>query len=123
MRPAAARKAAMSGLQNYDSEIHALEQRIGRLALLCGADLSHPEVVIGLIKGNFSGCLRRDTVAPQHRDELRALLMMKYKIEVSCIDAIGAAECAQLIAEQDERLRRRGFPPQSIESGSSNAEE
>jgi hypothetical protein len=40
--------------------------------------------------------------------------MMKYQIEVNCIDTIGAAECAQLIAEQDERLRRSGFPPRSI---------
>ncbi len=104
----------MSGLHNYDGEIHALEERIGRLALLCGADLSHPEIVIGLIKGNFDVCSHREAVAPEHLNELRALLMMKYQIEVNCIDTIGAAECAQLIAEQDERLRRSGFPPRSI---------
>ena len=109
----------MSGLQHYDSEIHELEKRIGRLALLCGADLSRPAVVIGLIKGNFSVCSSQNKVAPEHREELRALLMMKYRIEASCIDSIGAADCAKLISEQDERLRRSGFPPQSIERGPS----
>lgn len=104
----------MSESQHYDSQIHALDERIGRLALLCGADLSRPEVVVGLIKGNFSVCSHRDDVAQQHREEIRALLMMKYRIEVSCINAIGATDCAKLISEQDERLRRGGFPPQSI---------
>lgn len=105
----------MSGLHSYDTEIHALEQRIGRLALLCGADLSRPEIIIGLIKGNFSACSHQGAATHEHQKELRALLMMKYQIESSCIDAIGTEQCAQLIAEQDERLRRNGFPPQSME--------
>lgn len=105
----------MSGIHNYDIEIHALEERIGRLALLCGADLSRPEIIIELIKGNFSVCSHQEAVANEHKKELRALLMMKYKIEVNCIDSIGTAQCAQLILEQNERLRRSGFPPQSIE--------
>lgn len=109
----------MSGLEHYDSEIHALEKRIGRLALLCGVDLPRPAVVIGLIKGDVSVCSRQSAVASEHREERRALLMMKYQIEVSCIDSIGAADCAKLIFEQDERLRRSGFPPQSIERGQS----
>lgn len=104
----------MTGIEHYDNQIHALDERIGRLALLCGADISCSEVVVGLIKGDFNACSLRNSVPQEHREELRALLMLKYRIEVSCIDSIGAAECAQLIAEQDERLRRRGFPPQSI---------
>lgn len=109
----------MSGLHNYDSEIHALDERIGRLALLCGADISRPEAVVGLIKGNFGVCSRQEASALDHQKELRALLMMKYRIEVGCIDSIGAADCAKLIAEQDERLRRSGFPSESIERGAS----
>jgi hypothetical protein len=101
-------------IHNYDEQIGAVEARIGRLALLCGADLSRPEVVIGLIKGNFAVCGRDVGVDPVHRDELRALLMLKYDIKASCVDSIGTADCARLMAEQDEKLRRRGFPPQAI---------
>lgn len=104
----------MSGLEHYDEEIEALDKRIGRLALLCGADLSRHEVVIGLIKGNTAVCEHVQQVAPGQREELRALLMMKYRIEASCVDAIGAEQCARLIAEQDDKLRRHGFPPQSL---------
>ena len=104
----------MSGLEHYDEEIEALDKRIGRLALLCGADLSRHEVVIGLIKGNMAVCEHAQQIAPGHREELRALLMMKYRIEASCVDAIGAEQCARLIAEQDDKLRRHGFPPQSL---------
>ncbi|HEX2493752.1 MAG TPA: hypothetical protein VHK24_08245 [Steroidobacter sp.] len=104
----------MSKLQHFEDNIHALDERIGRLALICGADLTKSETVVYLIKGHFETCTRGDAISAQHRDELRALLMMKYKIEMSCIDAIGAEDCARLIFEQDERLRRSGFPPESL---------
>ena len=104
----------MSGLQHYDEQIEELDRRIGRLALLCGADLSRRDVVVGLIRGQFEQCEHADALAAPHRAELRALLMLKYKIEVSCIGDLGAEHCAQLIAEQDEKLRRRGFPPQTL---------
>lgn len=104
----------MSGLQHYDEQIEELDRRIGRLALLCGADLSRHEVVVGLIKGNAASCDHAGSVAPEHRAELRALLMLKYRIEASCVDALGAEQCAQLIAEQDDKLRRSGFPPQTL---------
>lgn len=104
----------MTGLQHYDSEIHALDQRIGRLALVCGVNLSDRMVVVAIIKGDFSHCSHRDKVAQEHREELRALLMMKYRIEAGCIHAMGAKECSRLVAEQDERLRRAGFPPHTI---------
>ncbi|MFT3930363.1 MAG: hypothetical protein QM709_08720 [Spongiibacteraceae bacterium] len=107
----------MSGLHNYDSEIHALDERIGRLAILCGVDISRAENVMGLIKSNFAVCMNRDAAALEHQKELRALLVMKYHIEVSCINSIGAAECAKLISQQDEQLRRSGFPPQSVSGG------
>lgn len=104
----------MSGLQHYDEQIEELDRRIGRLALLCGADLSQREVVVRLIKGNTATCEHAASVAPEHRAELRALLMMKYRIEMSCVDSLGAEHCAKLIAEQDDKLRRSGFPPQAL---------
>jgi hypothetical protein len=38
--------------------------------------------------------------------------MMKYKIETSCIDALGAEQCAKIIRDEDQRMQRLGFPPQ-----------
>jgi len=49
----------MSELEHYDREIYELDQRIGRLALICGADLSRSAVVAGLIKGQFDVCAHR----------------------------------------------------------------
>lgn len=103
----------MSELEHYDREIYELDERIGRLALACGADLSKREVVIGLIKGQFEGCTHTGALSKARQAELRALLMLKYKIEASCVDAMGVADCARVIAEQDGRLRQRGFPPES----------
>lgn len=103
----------MSELEHYDREIYELDQRIGRLALACGADLSRHEVVVGLIKGDFESCAHTDALSKLRLAELRALLMLKYKIEASCLDAIGVADCSRLVSEQDARLRRRGFPRES----------
>ncbi|OFZ73237.1 MAG: hypothetical protein A2W04_00495 [Betaproteobacteria bacterium RBG_16_64_9] len=48
-------------------------------------------VVVGLIKGRFEVCTRSDALSKARREELRALLMLKYKVEASCVDALGAA--------------------------------
>lgn len=101
----------MSGLEHYDEELYALDQRIARLALACGADLARQDVVIGLIKGHWDLCAQAQHVPARTREELRALLMLKYRIEVSCVDALGADDCRRLIATQEERLARRGLPP------------
>jgi hypothetical protein len=110
----------MSELEHYDQEIYALDERIGRLAQICGADLSRTEVVVALIKGRYDFCARSDALAKVKREELRGLLMLKYRIEASCIDAIGVEECGRMIVEQDERVLRRGFAPQNLPDSSSH---
>lgn len=104
----------MTGLEHFDQEIYALDQRIGQLALVCQVDVSRPEVVVGLIKRHYELCAHGAEMDPHRRDELRALLMLKYQIEASCIDALGTDDCRRLIVAQDEKLRRRGFPPQAL---------
>ncbi len=101
----------MTGLEHYDEELYALEQRLGRLALACGADLSREDVVIALIKGRWDLCPRAAHVPERTREELRALLMLKYRVEASCVDSLGAEDCRRLIAEHDEKLRGCGFGP------------
>ncbi|HNB00397.1 MAG TPA: hypothetical protein PLK61_01220 [Nitrosomonas sp.] len=94
------------GRNHFDKELFELDERIGRLAIACGVDIAQKNTIVSLIKGNYSVCLQGDN---PRRQELRGLLMLKYHIEESCIDAIGANECAQLIDDEEARLRQRGF--------------
>jgi len=103
----------MSDLEHYDRELYEIDERLGRLALLCGADLSRPEIVVGLIKGQFQVCTRPDALDLARREELRALLMLKFKIAAECAETFGSEECARIIDEQDARLRQRGFTAES----------
>ena len=96
----------MSGLEHFDREILALDERIGRLALACGTDLRDNKVVVALIKGDFSSCHRPET---PKLPELRALLMLKYGIQEHCIASLGAGECLRIVEETHEKLRRRGI--------------
>ena len=104
----------MSELEHFGREIYELDERIGRLALMCGADISRSAVVAALIKGQFDICEHKNELSRAKLDEIRGLLMLKYKIEASCVDDLGVAHCEQLIAEQDIRLSNRGFPPEAL---------
>jgi hypothetical protein len=90
----------------YDRELYAIDVRINRLAIACGADLKQKDVIVSLIKGNYAVCRAGDN--PKRR-ELRGLLMLKYKIEESCIEDLGGAECLKIIENEDERLKKHGF--------------
>ncbi|MBK7665482.1 MAG: hypothetical protein IPJ21_18490 [Sterolibacteriaceae bacterium] len=81
----------MSELEHYDREIYELDQRIGRLALACGADLSRHEVVVGLIKGHFESCAHTDALSKSRLAELRALLMLKSLLSKTAYD-VGSSE-------------------------------
>ena len=104
----------MSELEHFDREIYELDERIGRLALICGADISRSAVVAALIKGQFDICAHKSGLSRAKLEEIRGLLMLKYKIEASCVDDLGVERFDHLIAEQDIRLRKRGFPAQSL---------
>jgi hypothetical protein len=96
-----------NGLEHFDREIYAIDERIGRLALACGVSLDERANVVALIKGNFTVCRAESNPA---RHELRALLMMKYQIEERCLATLGDAQCLRLIADGEARLRERGLP-------------
>ena len=96
----------MSGLEHYDREIYALDERINRLAISCGIDIKQKDIIVSLIKGNYSVCTRGNN---PKREELRGLLMIKYDIQKHCIDSLGVNKCSQIIDEVDEKLRKRGF--------------
>lgn len=102
----------MSRMTRYDDELLALDTRIRRLGIACGLDPARTDTVVALIKGNFDVC-RAGTAAA--RRELRGLLMMKYRIEESCIADLGAADCLRIIEDEEKELRRRGLPPAGLE--------
>lgn len=96
----------MSGLEHYDQELYALDQRIKRLAISCGIDLKQKDIIVSLIKGNYSVCQSGNN---PKRKELRGLLMLKYDIQEHCIHSLGVDKCSQIIDEVDEKLREKGF--------------
>jgi len=104
----------MNGLEHFDEELYQLDERIGRLALACGVDLTQKDMVVSLIKGNYGVCEYGDS---PKRQELRGLLMLKYHIEERCIATLGPEECAQLIDEEEARLRQRGRHPWCFSRG------
>jgi len=98
-----------AGIEHFDSELYAIDERIGRLALACGVSLTDMPTIVALIKGNFAVCRHGDN---PKRQELRALLMMKYGIEERCLAALGHEECLRLLESHEDRLRARGLPVQ-----------
>ena len=104
----------MSELDHFDREIFELDERIGRLALICGADISRSAVVAALIKGQFDVCAHKNNLSRAKLEEIRGLLMLKYKVEASCVDDLGVQHFDRLVAEQDIRLSIRGFPPETL---------
>ena len=50
----------MSDLEHYDRELYELDQRIRRLALACGVDLTQKETIVSLIKENYDVCKHGD---------------------------------------------------------------
>ncbi|MCG3200988.1 MAG: hypothetical protein NFCOHLIN_00850 [Gammaproteobacteria bacterium] len=95
-----------TGIEHFDSELYAIDERIGRLALACGVPLADMPTIVALIKGDYTVCRHGDN---PKRQELRALLMMKYGIEERCLAALGHTECLRLIADHEDRLRARGL--------------
>ena len=96
----------MSDRAHFDRELYSLDQRIRRLGIACGADLRSSAVIVALIQRHYQVCRNADMLK---REELRGLLMLKYRIEAHCIDELGAQQCRAIIADVDARLRRRGI--------------
>ena len=102
----------MSQLGHYDDELYALDERIGRLAIACGIDISDDRVIVALIQGHF--VLFRHREQPERtswHEQLRELLMLKYRVESNCLEYLGAEACRELLTAEHERLRRHGLTP------------
>ncbi|MBI4693272.1 MAG: hypothetical protein HY749_04550 [Gammaproteobacteria bacterium] len=100
----------MSELEHSGHELYELGERIGRLAIMGGVNLASDEIVIALIKGDFAYCGQHSPTLTQHLfDELRSLIMLWYQLEQRTIEMFGEDVGSKVIAEQEARLRQRGF--------------
>lgn len=96
----------MSELEHYDREIYAIEERLGRLAIACGIDLSNSTHVDAVREGNFAFCPNGDETS--HR-MLRELVLLRDYVTVQCASERGLAECREIIEDVYSRLRQHGF--------------
>ena len=95
----------MLDVEHCAEELYALGARIGRLALAAGVDLSQAETLAALIDGGRPAERGEAHVLTQ----LRALIALWYQVQTRCIERFGLETAANLIAVEEERLRRRGF--------------
>ena len=97
------------------SELHsgddllALRTHIGRMAIVCGVDISRDDNVGRLLAGDFSQCLWHG----REEEVLRALLVLLYRLETSISDDLGVDGLLDLWRTHDDSLTRHGFPANS----------
>ncbi len=98
----------MSELEDYISEIYALEQRIERLSIAAGVDLSRPDHVRAVIQETHVHVGYGDN----HTFHLlREMLVMREYIEAHCDNEFGCGECRRIVKEANARLRKNGLKP------------
>lgn len=99
----------MSDLGRYDEEIHGVDERIGRLAIALGVDVSQDTVLVSFIRNHLDAFCGNEPGRRALCEQLRALIMLKYRIEEGCMDYLGDGPCRALLDAERERLRRQGF--------------
>lgn len=94
------------------SELHsgddllALRTHIGRLAIVCGVDISSDGNISRVLAGDFGQC-------HDHRREaelLRALLVLLYRLETSVSEDLGVEGLVGLWHQHNQILASHGFP-------------
>jgi ribosomal protein S3AE len=96
----------MSELEHYGNEIYAIEERIARLAIVCGLDLENNIHVSAVKKGNFVFCVNGDKASHQLFHEM---LLLRDYVKSHCASERGSDRCRDIIDDVEERLRQHGF--------------
>jgi len=78
----------------------SLQQLIGRLAAECGVNLEERQAVRRLL--DLSGPI----ASPAMASELRALLILRYRLEAACSEDLGCEGMNGLWQQLDDTLRR-----------------
>jgi hypothetical protein len=90
-------------------DLLALRSQIGRMAVVCGLDVSDNENIGRLLAGDYSLCHDHDSEA----ELLRALLVLLYRLETSVSEDLGIDGLVDLWRTHNEILTRHGFPANS----------
>ena len=90
-------------------DLLALRTQIGRLALVCGVDISRDDNVTHLLSGDYSRCHQH----PREAELLRALLVLLYRLESSVSEDLGIDRLVRLWGQHDTLLIEHGFPADS----------
>jgi len=106
-------------LARMEGAIHELNVQIARLAILLGVSLeSREQVALALqhtpavaqerrgSSGSYRGPERRSA---HRREELRALLVMRYELEKNYVEELGPEVTQQLMLRNEQALTRLGF--------------
>lgn len=96
----------MSELEHYREEILAVEERIGRLAIVCRVDLEDEHQVHALRNGVVNGFSGHDA---HTMTLLRQLLNLRDIIEGHLLAERGPEESRAIMEEIEVQLRQHGF--------------
>ncbi len=110
MQTEAAQQALTQYALRLEGRLEKLDERIAALAHLVGARLEQ--------RGQLQLWLHQQPDAPQQsarqnrmRGELRALLVLRYRVITQYCDELGAPLALQLVCYAEERLQARGWAP------------
>ena len=97
------------GKLHSGDDLLALRTHIGRMAIVCGVDISHEDNVSLLLAGDYSQCHEHGREA----EVLRAMLVLLYRLESSVSEDLGIDGLVSLWQQHNSVLVLHGFPVRS----------
>lgn len=86
-------------------EMQALRRLIAQLAPQCGVDMANRASIRQFLDGN-SASLRGESIDPQICQELRAMMILLYRLEASSSEDLGVEGLHRLWRQHSEILAR-----------------
>lgn len=116
-------QALSAHLQRMSDSVERLSARIARLATVLDVDLQNDSEINRLLNmdgGVPNGYERRQSAMPppgperrksNQQEELRALLVLRYKVSRRYVDRIGVQATRHVLVNAQDQLERDGFKP------------
>ena len=116
-------QALSAHLQRMSDSVERLSARIARLATVLDVDLQNDSEINRLLNmdsgagGDYARRLSaRPPAGPERRksnqqEELRALLVLRYKVSRRYVDRIGVQATRHVLVNAQDQLERDGFKP------------
>lgn len=102
-------------LHRMESSIEALNARIARLAIALDVSLERDDELARVMDRHFVPLVQNESPhSAEHHvackwEELRGLLVLRYSVEMRCVDQVGVIATRQIMLEAEEHLLREGF--------------